>query len=132
MLFRKNDNDFVYIGGKKVEVRKLTVKEWRQVFGALNQLPGVLFSALTYGQKEMSALILAAVEICFDEVVSILAIASKLDKAYLEDNAALDEIVDYIEKLVAKNNLQETLKKLMTAGAKFLPKLNPEKADPQA
>ncbi|RKD20961.1 hypothetical protein BEP19_14845 [Ammoniphilus oxalaticus] len=128
-FFRRNTNDIVMMGGNKVEVRRLTVKQWRQIFGALNQLPGIIFSALTTENKnDLGVVIVAAVDICFDEVVDIISIASGLTKEDIEDSAALDEIVEYIEKLIEKNNFEATLKKLQTAGRRLFTKTTSEKA----
>ncbi len=131
MLLKRNTEDFAYIGGQKVEVKKLPVVKYQQIFGALNQLPGIIFSAMTESNKKnIGAIMIAAVDVCFDEVVEILAIASGLDKAYIKENAALDEMVDYVYKLIQKNNFPETLKKLKAAGNLLFPQMTvPEKAD---
>jgi hypothetical protein len=64
---------------------------------------------LTQGE-DFYETVFAAVEIAMDEFVSVVSVLSGFDRDFIEKEAGITEIVDYIILTAKKNNFAETVK----------------------
>lgn len=106
-LFKRSD---VKIGGKSVPVRKITIAQWRELFGVVQTLPQLLISVITAPEEQRAAFVVLALEQSLDDVVRVTAILTGLDEAFVEDNAALDELVSYFAEMAKVNDFGGLLK----------------------
>ncbi|MEH7223852.1 hypothetical protein V7112_08525 [Bacillus sp. JJ1566] len=104
-----NENN-LYLGDKKVEVKKLTPGMWKKLFSTIDQLPGLIVQVILAPKENFYAYVVQACEIAMDEVVQIVSVLSGIDAEYLEEKAGLDEIIKYLVKTIKKNNLQDAVK----------------------
>lgn len=104
------NGNYAYLGEKRVEIKKLTPNKWRQLFQAVDNLPGIIVQVLTAPQDDFYAYVLVALDEAVEEIVQIVAALSNLDVDYITENVGFDEIVDYLAKTVKKNNLDAVLK----------------------
>ncbi|WP_242634659.1 hypothetical protein [Bacillus timonensis] len=104
-----NENS-LYLGDKKVEVKKLTPAMWKKLFSTIDQLPGLIVQVLLAPKENFYPYVVQACEIAMDEVVQIVSVLSGIDQEYLNKNAGLDEIIKYLVRTIQKNNLQDTVK----------------------
>ncbi|KAB2335902.1 hypothetical protein F7732_00490 [Bacillus mesophilum] len=115
------DNE-IYLGDKKAEVKKLTPTLWKQLFGTIDKLPGLIMQVMLAPKKDFYSYVLMACDVALDEVVEITAVLSGIDKQYISDKAGVDEIIAYLMKTAQKNNLNEIVKNVKS----LLPKKKTE------
>ncbi|KYC94364.1 hypothetical protein B4102_3585 [Heyndrickxia sporothermodurans] len=104
-----NENT-VYLGDKKVDIKKLTPSLWKKLFETIDQLPGLIVQVLLAPKEDFYSYIISACDIAMDEVVRVVAVLSGIDEKYISENAGLDEIINYLAKTVKKNNLRDVIK----------------------
>ncbi|NMH68616.1 hypothetical protein HF072_07455 [Bacillus sp. RO3] len=102
----------VYLGEKKVQIRKVTPLLWKEMFGLLDKLPGLVMQVVLAPKNDYYQTLLVALDVAFDEVLEVVSLLSGIEKSYLEGNAGIDEIVLYLSKMAKHNNLGETAKNL--------------------
>lgn len=121
MRFMRSDT--IKIGGKPVQVRKITIVQWRELFAAVQSLPEILFSVLTAPGGQRMAYFLALIEQALDDFVRVIAVLTGLDAKWIEENAGLDELVTYILAVAQVNDFSTVLKNVQGV----LDLVNPEK-----
>lgn len=104
--------DTILLGNKKAEVKKLTPAIWKKVFGALDNIPGLILSLLQAPKQDLPAYLIQAFDMSLEEMLDIISVVSGIDKKYLHDNAGLDELVEYIYLTIKKNRIDQTAKNL--------------------
>jgi hypothetical protein len=104
-----NENT-AYLGGKRVEINKLTPKKWRELFETVDQLPGLVVKVLLAPKEDFYAYAVSAGEIAMGEVVRVVAVLSELDEEFIDENVGLDELIDYLAKTAKKNNFGSVVK----------------------
>lgn len=110
-LFKRSG---VKIGGKNVHVRKITPAKWRELFEAVETLPQLLLSVVAAPEEQRSAYLVLVLEKALNDVVSVTAVLTGLDKKFIEENAALDELVLFFVETLRVNNFGELLKSVQT------------------
>lgn len=100
----------LYLGNKKVEIKKLTPNLWKKLFETIDRLPGLIVQVILAPKEDFYSYVISAAEIAMDEIVQVVAVLSSIDEDYIKENAGLDELIDYLVKTAKKNNLQDTLK----------------------
>lgn len=108
-------NTTLKIGSKTVQVRKVTIAQWRELFGAIQTLPQLLISVIGAPPAERTAFIVVAIERSFDDIVRVTSLLTGLDEEYVENNASLDELVAYFAEMLKANNFPELLKNVKGA-----------------
>ncbi|MNC17768.1 hypothetical protein D3C75_656590 [compost metagenome] len=108
MRFMRSDT--VKIGGKPVQVRKITITQWYELFAAAQSLPEILISVLTAPAGQKMAYFLALIERALDDFVQVTAVLTGLDSQWIKDNAGLDELVTYILAVAQANDFSAVLK----------------------
>lgn len=100
----------VYLGDKKVEIKKLTPVLWKKLFETVDRLPGLIVQVMLAPKNEFYSYVISAAEIAMDEVIQVVSVLSDLDVDYISEKAGLDEIINYLVKTIKKNNLQDVVK----------------------
>jgi hypothetical protein len=104
-----NENE-MYLGEKRVRIEKLTIAKWRQLFEAIDKLPGLIVQILTAPQDDFYAYVISALDIAFEEVAQVVAILSGLEADYIIENVGIDELFEYLARTVKKNRLDSVVK----------------------
>lgn len=104
-----NENE-VYLGVKKVQIRKVTPLLWKELFGLLDKLPGLVMQVLLAPKNDYYQTVLVALDVALDEVLEVVSLLSDVEKSYLEKEVGIDEIVLYLTKMVKHNNFGEMAK----------------------
>lgn len=118
--FNKPAEEYVYLGDKRVEIPKLTVAKWKALFTAVETLPQLILSVLSAkGSPSFGATAVVAASMALDEAINIVAAITGIEAQYIEDNASLTELVDFIAKTARKNDLHEAAKKFRAVLGRF-------------
>lgn len=112
MLFKRSDT--VKIGDKMVQVRKITVAQWRRLFDSIQILPQLILSVISAPSEQRVAFAMIAIRESFDEVVRITSILTGIDVDYIEEHASIDELVAYYTEIAKLNNFGEMLKNVQS------------------
>ncbi|AMK74744.1 hypothetical protein J9345_04535 [Bacillus subtilis subsp. subtilis] len=100
------------LGEKTVEIPKLTPAKWKQLFGTVDKIPGLVLQVLTAEKSDFYAYLMSAIDIGLDELVDLVAALSDVEADYLKDEVGTDEIVEYLVRTIKKNRLDTQLKNL--------------------
>lgn len=100
----------VYLGERKVKIQKITPAKWKDLFKVVDSLPGLIIQVLAAPKKDFYATAVQALDLAIDEIVLIVSALSDIEKEYIENNVGLDEIIEYLTKLVKINRLDNTVK----------------------
>jgi len=103
-------SDTVKIGGKSVKVRKITVAQWRELFTVIETLPQVLLTVITAAPAERLPYLVVAIEKSISDVVNVVSVLTELDADWIENNASVDELVEFFVETARVNNFGEMLK----------------------
>lgn len=106
-----NENE-MYLHNEKVEVAKLTPVKWRELFAVVDKLPGLVIQVVSAPQDDFYAYVLQALDIALDEVINVTSILTGVDKQYIENNVGLDELAEYLFRMVKRNRLDDAVKKM--------------------
>lgn len=113
-----NENE-MYLHNEKVEVTKLTPVKWRELFAVVDKLPGLVIQVVSAPQDDFYAYVLQALDIALDEVINVTSILTGVDKQYIENNVGLDELAEYLFRMVKRNRLDDAVKKMMSLQPKM-------------
>lgn len=100
----------MYLGEERVKIEKLTITKWRQLFGAVDKLPGLIVQVLTAPQSDFYAYVIAALDLAFDEIAQVVSVLSGVDVDYLTENVGVDELFEYLVRTVKRNRLDDAVK----------------------
>jgi hypothetical protein len=104
-----NENE-MYLGEKRVKIEKLTIVKWRELFGTVDKLPGLIVQVLSAPQSDFYAYVITALDIAFDEIAQVVSVISGVDAEYLTENVGVDEIFEYLTRTVKRNRLDDIAK----------------------
>lgn len=105
-----NSRGYVTLGDKKVEVPKLNYRKYKQMQDVIQMLPGVIFSLIITPPDNYYQMALVALDGTIDELYGIVAVLSEIDREYLEEEAGVNEVIDYLVATVKKNDFAKTVK----------------------
>lgn len=100
----------MYLGERKVKIQKITPAKWKELFRVVDSLPGLIIQLFATPKKDFYATVIQALDLALDEIVLVVSTLSGVEKKYIEDHAGLDEIIEYLTKLVKVNRLDTTIK----------------------
>jgi hypothetical protein len=100
----------MYLGEKRVKIEKLTITKWRQLFEAVDKLPGLIVQVLSSPQSDFYTYVITALDIAFDEIAQIVSVLSGVEVDYITDNVGVDEMFEYLARTVKRNRLDDVLK----------------------
>lgn len=102
----------VFLGDKRVKIKKLTPVKWKELFSAIDTLPGLIIQVMVAPQKNFYMTVIQAIDIAMDEIIKVVSILSEVDEEYLKAETGLDEIVEYLTRMAELNRLDKTVKNL--------------------
>jgi ethanolamine utilization protein EutA (predicted chaperonin) len=103
----------MYLGKKKVQIRKITPTKWKELFSMLDKLPGLVLQVFAAPKEDFYQTLIIALDVALDEVLDVVSTLSGVDKDYLADDqneVGMDEIISYLSKMAKHNNLREMAK----------------------
>jgi hypothetical protein len=100
------------LGDRKAQIEKVTPKDFKALFGVVESLPSLLISVTQAPKGQEAEYLLTAIDIGLDEIVSVVSVLSGIDEDYLTNSVGMDEIIDYIVKMVDYNNLEKLAKNM--------------------
>jgi hypothetical protein len=100
----------MFLGEKRVKIEKLTIVKWRELFGTVDKLPGLIVQVLSAPQSDFYAYVITALDIAFDEIAQVISVLSGVEAEYLMENVGVDEIFEYLAKTVKRNRLDDAVK----------------------
>jgi hypothetical protein len=112
------------IGDKKVRVRKVTPKEFKELIAVTGNIPNLIIQVMNAPEDQYAAYALAAVDAATDDFVTIASQLTGIDEDCLQNDAAMSEIVEYLVQMVEFNDLQRMVKNVMS----LLPKAQKKEA----
>lgn len=109
-LFKSRGNGYLMLGEKEVEVPKLNYRKYKQMQDVIATLPGVVFSLIVSPPEHYYQSALTALDMTIDEIYGITAILSEIDREYLDEEAGVNEVIDYLVATIKKNDFAQTVK----------------------
>ena len=106
--------DSVYLGDKIIRVRKITFEVLEQITEVLERIPYLLIKLATSQDEEFHQYLVGAMSIASDEIVKVVAILSGLEADYIKKEVGVNEIFDYLRKVMDKNDLSKTVKNVIS------------------
>ncbi|MEK4697773.1 hypothetical protein MKX31_27990 [Bacillus sp. FSL M8-0063] len=117
-------DDTLTLGSKKVRVRKVTPKEFKELMTVTGNVPNLVIQVMGAPEDQYVAYALAAVEAATDDFVTITSQLTGIDEDYLHNDAGMAEIVEYLVQMTKYNDLDRMVKNVMS----LLPKAPTTKA----
>lgn len=102
-------NDEMYLGDKKVKIKKLVPAKWKLLFDSVDTLPGLIIQVATE-RENFYMVVLQAIDMAMDEIVKVVSILTDIDEDYINNHVGLDELVEFITRTVNVNRLDQTVK----------------------
>ena len=93
-----------------LKIEKLTIVKWRELFGTVDKLPGLIVQVLSAPQSDFYAYVITALDIAFDEITQVVSVLSGVEAEYLTENVGVDEIFEYLAKTIKRNRLDDVVK----------------------
>lgn len=103
----------LFLGEKLVKPRKVTPVVWKQLFEKIEDLPAwIIQTMLIHNREDFPAYLAHLIRESTDEIVKLTSILSGIDEKYIEENASIPEITEYITKTAELNDFSGALKNL--------------------
>ncbi|MMZ62136.1 hypothetical protein D1872_243270 [compost metagenome] len=100
----------IKLGGQTVEVKQITIAQWRQLFTVVETLPQLIISILGTKPDERAAYLVVALEQSLEEITHVVSVLTGLDAEYIEHNASITELVAYFTEAAKVNDFAGLLK----------------------
>ncbi|MFD1267565.1 hypothetical protein ACFQ3Y_09040 [Paenibacillus motobuensis] len=107
---RLNTVNTVTIGDQSVELKKVTIAQWRELFAVTETLPQLILGVLGSSPDERATYFMLALESSLEEIVRVVSVLTGIDEEYIENNASITELVDYFTQVAKVNDFQGLLK----------------------
>ncbi|WP_040932636.1 hypothetical protein [Paenibacillus larvae] len=102
--------DVVKLGKHQVKISKITPKKWRPLVESIQVLPQLIANVAFAPPDDFAVYALQASEVALDDLLLTVSILSGIDVEELENEAGIDEIVDYIVRVYEYNNIDDLVK----------------------
>ncbi|BCA37343.1 hypothetical protein KLI54_23660 [Bacillus thuringiensis] len=106
--------DTLTLGMKKVRIRKVTPKEFKELIAVSGNVPNLIIQVINAPADQYAAYAIAAVEAATDDFVTITSQLTGIDVEYLQGEAGMSEIVEYLVQMVKYNDLERMVKNLIS------------------
>jgi len=110
-----------YIGKKPVTIEKITIKQWKQLFGTIETLPQLILDVMSASEDEKSAYFIVALERSFDEIVDIVSVLTGIESEHIEENASIDQLIAYFTEIAKVNDFSGVIKNVKSVLALGMP-----------
>lgn len=129
ILSRLNKTGRLCIGEKPVQVGKITIAQWKRLFSTIETLPALIIDVLTAPRNEQVAYFVVAAERSLDEVIAITSVLTGIDEEYIENNADLNQLVEYFIQVAKLNDFSDIAKNVKSVLALSMKNLTKENAE---
>ncbi|MCW1241936.1 hypothetical protein [Bacillus pretiosus] len=102
------------IGSKKVRVRKITPKEFKELMTVTGNVPNLVIQVINAPEDQYAAYTMAAVDAATDDFVTITSQLTGIAEDYLHNDAGMSEIVEYLVQMTEYNDLKRMVKNVMS------------------
>lgn len=102
------------IGNKKVRVRKITPKEFKELMTVTGNVPNLVIQVMNAPEDQYAAYALAAIDAATDDFVAITSQLTGIDEDYLHNDASVSEIIEYLVQMTEYNDLKRMVKNVMS------------------
>lgn len=99
---------------KQVEVRKITIELWRELFDVIYSLPQLIVGVMSAKPDERAAYLVVALDQSLEEISHIVSVLTGIDLEWLKKNVSLDELVAYFTAVAKVNNFGDLLKNVQS------------------
>jgi hypothetical protein len=103
-------DDLVQLGDKRVQIKKLTPALYKELFGSIDRLPGLVVSVMFAPKEQYYEYVLVACSEAVAEVEQVVSILSGLDVEYIHNNVGVNELIDYIVRTAKRNDFTSVIK----------------------
>lgn len=100
----------VKLGGKSVEVKKVTIAQWRELFAVTETLPQLILGVIGSSPDERATYFMLALESSLEEIVRVVSVLTGINDEYIENNASITELVEYFTQVAKVNDFAGLLK----------------------
>lgn len=114
--------DTLKLGEKTVRIKKVTPREYKEVFAVLGNIPNLVYNVAHAPEGQYQTYLLAALDVGLDDFISVISSLTGIEAEYLHDEVGLYDLTEYLAQMIEYNNLDKTLKNVMS----LLPKLTAE------
>lgn len=105
----------IKLGGRNVEVKPITIAQWRELFAVVETLPQLIIGVLGTKPDERAAYLVVALEQSLEEITHVVATLSGVDADYIEHNASITELVTYFTEVAKVNDFGALVKNVRGA-----------------
>lgn len=124
------DPNVVQLGDRTVKVRKVVIKQWYELFAAVNTLPELLMGVMSAPAENRVAYLFAFIDHALTDIVRVVSILTEFEPEWIEANVSPDELMAYFTAVARVNNFGGLLKNVQ--GALQLANLQTETAEASA
>lgn len=118
-LFKRSD-DYTTLAGKSVKIPKLTPAKIKQILTVVDRLPKLIASVVArMGEDDAIATLLVGVDMALEEASTIVAVLAELNPEYVEENADITEIVEFIRLTAERNDVGRLVENLRAISGSF-------------
>lgn len=125
-FFTRSNRNTLKIGDKTVIPRKIAIAKWRELFDSIQAIPQLLVTIITAAPQDRAGYFVVALRESFDDIVRVTSLLTGIDEEYIEENAAIDELVAYYKATADTNNFGELLKNGRSVLGTIMPNLTAE------
>lgn len=105
-------DDTLTLGMKKVRIRKVTPKEFKELIAVSGNVPNLVLQVVNAPEDQYAAYAIAAAEAATDDFVTITSQLTGIDADYLQSEAGISEVIEYLVQMVKYNDLERMVKNL--------------------
>ncbi|EJP81156.1 hypothetical protein [Bacillus cereus] len=106
--------DTLTLGSKKVRIRKVTPKEFKEMIAVTGNVPNLVIQVMSAPEDQYAMYALAAVENATDDFVTITSALTGIDEDYLHGEVGMSEVIEYLVQMVKYNDLERMVKNVIS------------------
>jgi hypothetical protein len=114
--------DTLKLGEKTVRIKKITPREYKEIFAVIGSIPNLVYNVANAPEGQYQTYLLTALDVGLDDFINVVSSLTGIEAEYLHDEVGLYDLTEYLAQMVAFNDLDKTLKNVMS----LLPKLTAE------
>lgn len=108
-MFSLSRKDTVILGGKRMEIPKLTRNRLKKLTEHIGSIGDLLVKLFLTPETERAVFIVAAADVTIDEIYEITSLLSDLPIEFLDDKASLAECAEFLRLTWEKNDMNAAL-----------------------
>lgn len=108
-MFPFMKKDICLLGGKRVEVPKLTRNRLKKLTDHIGTIGDYLVKLMLTPDQQRAAFIVAGADVAIDEIYELTAVLSDIPIEYLNEKASLSECTEFLRLTWERNDLNNAL-----------------------